>query len=154
MDINQVICSFIFNYSMLYFIKSYDYCKVGYTKDSKAFFERMRKYLTHNPSFQILDIRKGKLEDEKMIHTLIPKELYHYGEWCVWDKEIAQIWLDYFQINPQEGLEEYFYTRNKKLNKAIVEKFKKTPYLNFIRYFSKESNLDLSESSEKEWRVH
>ena len=154
MDINQVICSFIFNYSMLYFIKSYDYCKVGYTKDSKAFFERMRKYLTHNPSFQILDIRKGKLEDEKMIHTLIPKELYHYGEWCVWNKEIAQIWLDYFQINPQEGLEEYFYTRNKKLNKAIVEKFKKTPYLNFIRYFSKESNLDLSESSEKEWRVH
>ena len=49
----------------------------------------MRKYLTHNPSFQILDIRKGKLEDEKMIHTLIPKELYHYGEWCVWNKEIA-----------------------------------------------------------------
>lgn len=121
---------------MLYFIKSYDYCKVGYTKDSKAFFERMRKYLTHNPSFQILDIRQGKLEDEKMIHTLIPKELYHYGEWCVWDKEIAQIWLDYFQINPQEGLEDYFYARNKKANKAIVEKFKKTPYLNFIKYFS------------------
>jgi hypothetical protein len=120
---------------------------VGYTKDSKAFFERMRKYLTHNPSFQILDIRKGKLEDEKMIHTLIPKELHHYGEWCVWNKEIAQIWLDYFQINPQEGLEDYFYTRNKKLNNAIVEKFKKTPYLNFIRYFSKESNLDLLESS-------
>ena len=76
-------------FERMYFIKSYDYCKVGYTKDSKAFFERMRKYLTHNPSFQILDIRKGKLEDEKMIHTLIPKELYHYGEWCVWDKEIA-----------------------------------------------------------------
>ena len=74
---------------MLYFIKSYDYCKVGYTKDSKAFFERMRKYLTHNPSFQILDIRQGKLEDEKMIHTLIPKTLYHYGEWCVWDIKIA-----------------------------------------------------------------
>ncbi len=91
---------------------------------------------------------------EKEIHLLIPPELYHYGEWCVWNKEIARIWLDYFQINPQEGLEEYFYTRNKKLNKAIVEKFKKTPYLNFIRYFSKESNLDLSESSEKEWRVH
>lgn len=87
--IDLAICSLISDYNMLYFIKSYDYCKVGYTKDSKAFFERMRKYLTHNPSFQILDIRKGKLEDEKMIHTLIPKELYHYGEWCVWDKEIA-----------------------------------------------------------------
>lgn len=86
---NLGICYLISNRAMLYFIKSGNYCKVGYTKDSKAFFERMRKYLTHNPSFQILDIRKGKLEDEKMIHTLIPKELYHYGEWCVWDKEIA-----------------------------------------------------------------
>lgn len=139
---------------MLYFIKSQNYCKVGYTKDTKALFSRMRTYLTHNPSFQILDIRKGELEDEKFIHTLIPKDLYHYGEWCVWDKEIAQIWLDYYQIKAENGLDDYFYTRNQKLNKAIVEKYKKTPYLNFIRYFSKESNLDLSESSKKEWRVH
>ena len=131
---------------MLYFINSYDYCKVGYTKDSKALFERMRKYLTHNPSYQILDIQKGDMSDEKFIHALIPKELYHYGEWCVWNKEIAQIWLDYFQINPEEGLEDYFYTRNKKVNKAIVQKFKTSPYLNLIRYFNKESNLDLSES--------
>ena len=89
MATNLVICCLTSDYNMLYFIKSFDYCKVGYTKDSKAFFERMRKYLTHNPSFQILDIRQGKLEDEKMIHILIPKALYHYGEWCVWDKEIA-----------------------------------------------------------------
>ena len=68
-----VSSSYKFNCTMLYLIKSFNYCKVGFTKDSKTFFERMRKYLTHNPSFQILDIRKGKLEDEKMIHTLIPK---------------------------------------------------------------------------------
>ena len=59
---------------MLYFIKSGNYCKVGYTKNFTAFFERMRKYLTHNPSFQILDIqKKGDKTDEKMIHILIPK---------------------------------------------------------------------------------
>ena len=138
---------------MRYFIKSYDYCKVGYTKDSKAFFDRMRRYLTHNPSFQILDIRNGTLEDEKMIHILIPKELYHYGEWCVWDKQIAQIWLDFFHIKPEESLEDYFYTRNRKVNKAIVQKFKDSPYLNFIRYFSKESNLDLSEPDNTIWRA-
>jgi len=86
------------------------------------------------------------MSDEKFIHILIPKELYHYGEWCVWDKRIAQIWMDYYQINNEEGLEDYFYTRNKKANKAIVQKFKTSPYLNFIRYFSTESNLDLSES--------
>jgi hypothetical protein len=70
---NWAICCFTSNWTMLYFIKSGNYCKVGYTKNSKAFFERMRKYLTHNPSFQILDIQKGDLTDEKMIHYLIPK---------------------------------------------------------------------------------
>lgn len=138
---------------MLYFIKSQNYCKVGYTKDSKALFERMRKYLTHNPSFQILDIQKGDMTDEKFIHILIPQELYHYGEWCVWSKEIGQIWLDYFKIEPENGLENYFYTRNKKANMAIVSRFKNSRYLNFIRYFSKESNLDLSEPDSTEWRV-
>ena len=71
----------------------------------------------------------------------------------MWDKEIAQIWLDYFEINTENGLEDYFYTRNRKVNKAIVQKYKNTPYLNFIRYFSKESNLDLSEPDKEEWRT-
>lgn len=93
---NWATCYLISDCAMLYFIKSGDYCKVGFSKDTKAFFSRMRTYLTHNPSFQILDIRKGSMEDEKFIHTLIPKGLYHYGEWCVWNKEIAQIWLDYY----------------------------------------------------------
>ena len=121
---------------MLYFIKSGNYCKVGYTKDSKALLSRMRTYLTHNPSFQILDIRKGDMEDEKFIHILIPQELYHYGEWCVWSKEIGQIWLDYFKIKAENGLEDYFYSRNKKANKAIVNRYNNSRYLNFIRYFS------------------
>ena len=113
----------------------------------------MQKYLTHNPSFQIMDLQKGNLEDEKFIHTLIPKELYHYGEWCVWDKQIAQIWLDYHKIKTENGIEDYFYSKNKKVNKAIVDKFKSTPYVNFIRYFSKESNLDLTEPDKSAWRT-
>lgn len=139
---------------VLYFIKSGDYCKVGFSRDAKAFFSRMRTYLTHNPSFQILDLYKGDMNDEQMIHAFIPKELYHYGEWCVWDKEIAQIWLDYFKIKPKNGIEDYFYNRNKKANKTIVERYEKTPYLNFIRYFSTESNLDLSQTQHEKWRVH
>ena len=140
--------------TMLYFMKSFDYCKVGYTKNWRTLFERMRKYLTHNPSYQIMDLQKGDKNDERFIHAFINKELYHYGEWCVWDKKIAQKWLDYFNIKPKDGLEDYFYTRNKKINIAIVNKFKNTPNLNFIRYFSAESNLDLSESKGTKWRVH
>ena len=138
---------------MLYFIKSGNYCKVGYSRDKKALFNRMRTYLTHNPSFQILDLRKGDMITEDHIHSLIPPELYHYGEWCVWNKEIAQIWLDYYNIEITETLEVYFMKRNKAVNNAIVKAYSKTPYLNFIRYFNKESNLDLSEPDDNEWRV-
>ena len=138
---------------MLYFIKSGNYCKIGYSRDSNSFFERLRKYLTHNPIIQILDIRKGDMITEKHIHSIIPSELYHYGEWCVWDKKIAQIWLRHFHVRIEEPIEDYFIKRNKIINKAIVKEYNDTAYLNFIRYFSKESNLDLSEPDETEWRT-
>jgi len=48
---NLAICCLISDYSMLYFIKSGKYCKVGYSRDKKALLTRMRTYLTHNPSF-------------------------------------------------------------------------------------------------------
>lgn len=100
-----------------------------------------------------MDLRKGDMETEKEIHALIPSELYHYGEWCVWNKEIARIWLRYYEIELEGALEDYFYKRNKLINKAIVKEYKNTLYLNFIRYFRKESNLDLSEPNETEWRT-
>lgn len=139
---------------MLYFIKSGNYCKVGFSKDKKALLNRLRAYLTHNPSFQILDIRKGDQITESHIHALIPPELYHYGEWCVWNKEIARIWLRYYNVEIEGSLEDYFIKRNQRAHKAIVKTYKNTLYLNLIRYFSTESNLDLSEPDETEWRVH
>ena len=139
---------------MLYFIKSGNYCKIGYSRDLKALFTRLRNYLTHNPSFQILDLRSGDKIRESQLHSLIPPELYHYGEWCVWNKEIAKLWLCFYKVELAETIEEYFIKKNQAINKAIVREFKDTPYLNFIRYFSKESNLDMSEPDETEWRVH
>ena len=138
---------------MLYFIKSGNYCKIGYTRDQKSLFTRLRNYLTYNPSFQILDLRSGDKIRESQIHSMIPPELYHYGEWCVWNKEIARLWLRLYNVNIQESIEDYFIKRNKAINKAIVKEYKDTPYLNFIRYFSKESNLDLSEPDITEWRT-
>ena len=101
----------------------------------------------------MLDIRKGDMVTEKEIHLLIPLELYHYGEWCVWNKEIARIWLRYYKVELEGSLEDYLIERNKKAHKAIVKEYSDTLYLNFIRYFSKESNLDLSEPDETEWRT-
>jgi hypothetical protein len=43
---------------------------------------------------------------------LIPPELYHYGEWCVWNKEIAKLWLRFYKVEPEETIEEYFIKKN------------------------------------------
>ena len=138
---------------MLYFIKSGNYCKIGYTRDHNSLFTRLRNYLTYNPSYQILDLRSGDKIRESQIHSMIPPELYHYGEWCVWNKDIARLWLRLYNVKLQESIEEYFIKRNKAINKAIVKEYRDTPYLNFIRYFSKESNLDMSEPDNNEWRT-
>lgn len=98
---------------MLYFIKSGNYCKVGYSRDKKALFNRMRTYLTHNPSFQLLDLRKGDKNTERAIHDLIPENLYHYGEWCVWSWKIAEIWLNYYNVEVSGTMQDYFLKRNK-----------------------------------------
>lgn len=131
---------------MIYFIKSGNYCKMGFSDTSKTLFTRMRTYLTHNPTFQILDIQKGNKVTEHELHALIPEKYHHYGEWCIWNKEIAQIWVNYYKIEIQGSLDDYLYTQNKKANKAIILHFGNTPYLNLIRYFKKESNLDLTEA--------
>ena len=138
---------------MIYFIKSGNYCKIGYSMNKKTFFNRMRTYLTHNPSYQILDIRKGTKEKEENIHNMIPSKLHHYGEWFVWSKKIAKIWLRFFKLEIKVSLEEYFKDRNERINRFIVKEYRKTPYLNFIRYFSQESNLDLSEPEKDVWRA-
>ena len=138
---------------MIYFIKSGNYCKIGYSRDKESFFKRMRTYLTHNPTYQILDLRNGDKITERLIHNMIPPTLFHYGEWFVWSKEIAKIWLRFFKLEIKVSLEDYFKDRNKRINKVIVKEYRKTQYLNFIRYFRQESNLDLSEPEKDIWRA-
>lgn len=138
---------------MLYFIKSGNYCKIGYTRDQISLFTRLKNYLTYNPSYQILDLKSGDKIRESQIHSMIPPELHHYGEWFVWSKEIARLWLRFYKVEPEETIEEYFIKKNQAINKAIVREYRDTPYLNFIRYFSKESNLDMSEPDNNEWRT-
>ena len=68
---------------MLYFIKSGNYCKIGYSRDLKALFTRLRNYLTHNPSFQILDLRKGDKITEENVRSIRPgngMHTKHYDE--------------------------------------------------------------------------
>jgi len=46
---------------MLYLIKTNNFTKIGYTKNLN---NRISKYLTDNPTFEILGIKEGTLKDE------------------------------------------------------------------------------------------
>ena len=64
---------------MLYFIKSQDYLKIGYTKDEITYNKRLSTYKTHNPDFKVLDVvKEGNSKDEIELHRLL-KEHSYYG---------------------------------------------------------------------------
>lgn len=80
---------------MLYFIKSQNYLKVGYSQDFETLVDRMESYNTHNPEFTLISFTEfGKKTDEKAIHKLL-KQYQHYTEWFHEDLEIYKIWEEY-----------------------------------------------------------
>ena len=80
---------------MLYFIKSQNYVKIGYSKDFETLVDRMRSYCTHNPYFILLSFTEcGTNEDETDLHYLCAK--YKYStEWFKDDIEVYKIWENY-----------------------------------------------------------
>lgn len=80
---------------MLYFIKSQNYLKIGYTKDKSTYFKRINDYKTHNPEFKVLDVVKdGTSKDEINLHHLLVKYSY-YTEWFHNCSEVYTIWNKY-----------------------------------------------------------
>lgn len=51
---------------MLYFIKTEDWYKVGFTTSIKS---RMESYATHNPSAVLLGVKEGTVDDESDYHN-------------------------------------------------------------------------------------
>ena len=62
---------------MLYFIKSNNFYKIGFTNDINS---RMKQYLTENPGFILLGIQEGNKTDEAYYHNTLAKFLI-CGEW-------------------------------------------------------------------------
>ena len=57
---------------MLYFIKSQNYLKIGYSQDFETLIDRMTSYITHNPDFVLLSFTEyGTTKDEKALHKLL-----------------------------------------------------------------------------------
>ena len=80
---------------MLYFIKSQNYLKIGYSRTEKSLVQRIKDYKTHNPNFIILDIVKdGKQEDETTLHHII-KNYKYYNEWFYDNPYVHKVWNNY-----------------------------------------------------------
>ena len=71
---------------MLYLVKSQEWYKVGYAKNVA---KRFKDYNTHNPSYVVLGVKKGTLEDEADYHNRwlsYPRKL----EWFQLPNEIVE----------------------------------------------------------------
>lgn len=79
---------------MLYFIKSQNYLKIGYSDNQRTFKVRLREYKTHNPDFVVLDTAEGTREDEKTLHSILSQYQYR-TEWFYDVEEVHNIWKNY-----------------------------------------------------------
>lgn len=83
----------IFN-TMLYFIESDIFAKIGYTENDATLRKRIEQYQTNNPSFRVIDTTEGTRADEKRLQALY--EDYTNGtEWSYAKKLVTKIWMQY-----------------------------------------------------------
>lgn len=80
---------------MLYFIKSSNYLKIGYTENKISLIKRIKTYRTYNPDFTILQIvSNGNIQDETNLHTIL-KDYQYYSEWFYDSSYVHNIWNKY-----------------------------------------------------------
>ena len=74
---------------MLYFLKTEEYYKIGYTKDS-GLESRLRLYATHNPLVELIGIKEGTIEDEQKYHVSF-SNYEGTGEWFKLPKSLVDV---------------------------------------------------------------
>lgn len=86
---------------MIYFIKSGEFLKVGYSTDVP---KRMKQYATHNPSFELLYIINGDQKLEKQIQSELSD--YHFRlEWFYMDDYVKYM-IDYLKEKYKDWVED------------------------------------------------
>ena len=63
---------------MLYFIKSQNYLKVGYTQDKNTYKKRMNGYKTCNPDFCILDVTSYDGLGKPLVYNILSVSLFNF----------------------------------------------------------------------------
>lgn len=94
---------------MLYLVKSFNAIKIGSSNNLKS---RMKKYKTHNPDFELLDIADGTEVEEKILHSKLQAFRYKSSrEWFKDCNEVRTVWNNYVtntgKIYSQQDIEKY-----------------------------------------------
>lgn len=76
---------------MIYLLKSNDKLKIGYTAN---FATRIKSYKTYNPDIEILNMKVGEMEDEKLLHKEF-QHLFLFGEWFSYSTDIINRFENY-----------------------------------------------------------
>lgn len=127
---------------MLYFIKSQNYLKIGYSENQRTFKSRIEKYKTHNPDFVVLDTAEGTKEDEKHLHDILIQYQYR-TEWFYDTEEVHNIWKNYARNHLY--VEEPTVKKHIKVNPNIQEAV--------YKQFGKKITLSGEEIKDKLWKA-
>lgn len=122
---------------MLYLIKTNNFTKIGYTKNLN---NRISKYLTDNPTFEILGIKEGTLKDEQYYHERFNDYIIR-TEWMELPDDILEtVKQEFTPYNKNIKL----YNSNKLLNpETLIDSFKRKIYAAYSILNSKDKELEL-----------
>lgn len=109
---------------MLYFIKSREYYKIGYSDNFKT---RLHAYKIHNPDFELIGTREGTRKDEFKYHCYLSK----YNK----NKNKRSEWVIIEDIRVLKFIEETFTSKSKlEIPSIIRNTLYKKSYKKLIEY--------------------
>lgn len=151
---------------MLYLIRSFGRgkrtaLKVGFT-DNK--YQRFNTYKTENPFFEVISIRKGTLETEKLIHLYLTslglKENF-LDEWFLDSNDVLsnfhnniykikkQVWKKRDSLFNKTDLEPFTITR--KIYDDLQNLFGKSLYYEIDKYWNRKKSKEILSTIEKSY---
>lgn len=134
---------------MLYFVKTQDYYKIGFTEDLEG---RMKNYVTHNPIIELLGIRDGCKLDESAYQKSFSKYDGN-GEWYKLPIDLVnQIKVDF---TPSDALK-HIKKKYRSLDKMTYyhDKEKSSKRKAYKKEYNKKYRENLTDEEKLKWKEY
>lgn len=145
---------------MLYFIKTLDYYKIGFTENLES---RMKEYAIHNPVVELLGIKEGNLSDERR-YQISFCEYEGTGEWYKLPKNLViELLKDFTPSNAlihhpkkyrSKSNDKQLEYANRDRRKYYKERAKRPERITYMKQYSKQYRQNLTEEQKQKQKEY